>query len=204
MYIMKNNTIRWFLFWPIMLFDLLRWTINLRSYPLPYLLKRRIIIKYIKNNNIDYFVETGTCYGDMLEGVKKHVQKAMSIEIDELLFYNAKKRFINDNHVKIILGDSSNMLPEILSQIDKPTLFYLDAHYSGKGTGRGKKETPLLTELRLLLNNDMQGNIILIDDARHLGKNNYPQYSKIREMVIELTNMTINNQDDIISIEPKI
>ena len=50
----------------------------------------------------------------------------------------------------------------------------------------------------------MQDNIILIDDARHLGKNNYPQYSKIKKMVIELTTMTINNQNDIISIEPKI
>ena len=199
---MKNNRIRWFVFWPLYYFDLIRWVIKSRRLPLPFLLKRRILLYYIKNNGLEYFVETGTCYGDMLMGIKNHVKKAISIEIDKKLFLSAVKRFENDEHIEIILGDSSTMLPSIIKGIDKPTLFYLDAHYSGPGTGKGTTDTPLLSELKLLLKMDIKKHIILIDDARHLGKKDYPKFSEIKNLVNDMTDLNIYNEKDIIRIEP--
>jgi len=199
---MKNNRIRWFIFWPLYYVDLIRWVIKSRRLPFPFLLKRRILLSYIKNNGLEYFVETGTCYGDMLMGIKNHVKKAISIEIDKKLFLSAVKRFENDEHIEIILGDSSTMLPSILKGIDKPTLFYLDAHYSGHGTGRGTTDTPLLLELKLLLKMDIKKHIILIDDARHLGKKDYPKFSEIKNLVNDMTDLNIYNEKDIIRIEP--
>ena len=199
---MKNNRIRWFVFWPLYYFDLIRWVIKSRRLPLPFLLKRKILLYYIKNNGLEYFVETGTCYGDMLMGIKNHVKKAVSIEIDKELFLSAVNRFENDEHIEIILGDSSTMLPSIIKGIDKPTLFYLDAHYSGPGTGKGTTDTPLLSELKLLLKMDIKKHIILIDDARHLGKKDYPKFSEIKNLVNDMTDLNIYNEKDIIRIEP--
>ena len=199
---MKNNKIRWRFFWVLMLFDLVRWIVRSRSLPLPFLLKRRILINYIKENDIEYFVETGTCYGDMLAGIKNHVTKAISIEIDESLFTIVKDRFSNDSHIEIVLGDSSKKLPSIIEAIDKSTLFYLDAHHSGSGTGRGVNDTPLLSELKLFLTMNIKNHIILIDDARHLGNKDYPTFSEIKKLFSGIEGINIVNNNDIIRIKP--
>ena len=198
---MKNNKMRWSLFWPLMFYDLIRWLFRSKGLPLPFLLKRKILLNYIKKKRLDNFIETGTCYGDMLAGIKNHVEKAVSVEIDENLYQAAQNRFINDEHVKIILGDSADILPAIVKEIDKPTLFYLDAHYSGSGTGRGKTDTPLLSELKLLSKMNIKNHIILIDDARHLGNNGYPTFFEIKEL-FDLKEVSIHNKKDIIRIEP--
>jgi len=198
---MKNNKIRWSLFGPLMFYDLIRWLFRSKGLPLPFLLKRKILLNYIKKKRLDNFIETGTCYGDMLAGIKNHVEKAVSVEIDENLYQAAQNRFINDEHVKIILGDSADILPAIVKEIDKPTLFYLDAHYSGSGTGRGKTDTPLLSELKLLSKMNIKNHIILIDDARHLGNNGYPTFFEIKEL-FDLKEVSIHNKKDIIRIEP--
>ena len=104
-----------------MIYDFIRWLTKSRRIPLPFLLKRKILLYYIKNNNLEYFIETGTCYGDMLAGIKNHLIKAISIEIDETLFKSAEDRFKNDEHIEILLGDSSTKLPSIINVIDKPT-----------------------------------------------------------------------------------
>mgnify|MGYP001369983704 CR=1 FL=1 len=39
------------------------------------------------------------------------------------------------------------MLKNIIKNIDKPALFWLDGHYSGGVTGMGDNETPILEEL---------------------------------------------------------
>ena len=48
-------------------------------------------------------------------------------------------------------------------------MFWLDGHYSGKGTAKGKKETPILEELKTIFDTNDLRYVILIDDARHFG-----------------------------------
>ena len=182
-----------------MCYDLIRWLVKSRRLPLPFLLKRKILLGYIKKYKLKTFMETGTCYGDMLAGLKNYVEQAISIEIDETLYQNAQNRFHNCDNVKIIFGDSAKILPSLLDNLDAPTLFYLDAHYSGPGTGMGDVEAPLLNELKTLLNTDIKNHIILIDDARHLGSNNYPTLEEIKNL-FKQTALVVRNDHDIVRI----
>lgn len=111
----------------------------------------------------------------MIHAVNKKFKKIYSIELNEPLYRKARKRFAKNNHILIIFGDSTVQLKKILPKIDKPCLFWLDAHYSGKGTAKGDLETPIMEEMNLILNHSNLKHIILIDDARlFIGKNDYP------------------------------
>jgi len=82
-------------------------------------------------------------------------------------------------------GDSTDILPEILVKIEQPCLFWLDAHYSGGVTAKGKKETPILQEIQYILNHHIDRHIILIDDARCFnGQNDYPTMQALRDMIL--------------------
>lgn len=199
---MKNNRFRWFLFWPIMFFQFIRWYFKSNKLPLPYIYKRKILLSYVKKYNLSCFIETGTCLGDMLYGISNYVEIAYSIEIDNNLYNNVKNRFVKNKHINLILGDSSIHLPLLIKQIRQPVLLYLDAHYSGKGTGKGKIETPLMIELNELFDNPPKDYVVIIDDARHCGKPGYPSYIDIVNLVNKKTNMKISNRDDFIRIEP--
>ena len=135
---------------------------------------------------LDTFVETGTHKGNMVQALKKKFKKIYSIELNEALYRNARKRFAKNNHISIIFGDNSVRLKDILPKIDKPCLFWLDAHYSGEGTAKGDLETPIMEEMKLIFNNSNLKHIILIDDARlFLGKNDYPTIEKIKSLVFK-------------------
>ena len=122
----------------------------------------------------------------MIHTVKKKFKRIYSIELNEALFRNARKRFVKNNHISIIYGDSTVQLKEILPNIDKPCLFWLDAHYSGEGTAKGDLQTPIMEEMNLILNHSNLKPIILIDDARmFIGKNDYPSIEKIKNLVFK-------------------
>ena len=71
-----------------------------------------------------YIIKLLTNYGDMLVGIKNHIEKAVSIEIDEALLLAAKDRFKSDEHIEVILCDSSTELASIIKGINKPILFF--------------------------------------------------------------------------------
>jgi hypothetical protein len=53
--------------------------------------------------------------------------------------------------------------------IDAPATFWLDGHYSGAGTAKGKTNTPLLQELDHIGSHHIKTHTILIDDVRQFG-----------------------------------
>jgi protein-L-isoaspartate O-methyltransferase len=67
-------------------------------------------------------VETGTSMGDMVEAQNKRFRKIITIELSIELFKKAKKRFVNDKNVVIVQGDSGQVLPEVLKEIDEPAI----------------------------------------------------------------------------------
>ncbi|MBI4494137.1 MAG: hypothetical protein HY690_15220 [Chloroflexi bacterium] len=100
------------------------------------------------------------------------------------MYGRAKQLFALDEHVSILHGDSSDVLPEILSKIAEPALFWLDGHYSGGVTARGKYETPVWQELQHILNHSAAWHVILIDDARcFVGQSDYPTLQETRDLV---------------------
>ncbi len=166
----------------------------------PHIIKERVVRFYKKEYELDTLVETGTYEGEMVEAFKKEFKEIFSIELNPLLVEEARKRFSFFDNVNIIEGDSSKELPKILKQLTQPCLFWLDAHYSGGETSKGKKETPILEELKLITKHSNE-NVILIDDADNFGKGDYPSIQELREIIEYDFTMII--EDNIIQIFPK-
>jgi hypothetical protein len=122
-----------------------------------------------KNNKTKHYIETGTYLGDGIKCVLNNYEAIHSIELSEKWYNYNVEQFKNNNNVKMYLGDSKKMLPDILNTINEPITIYLDAHYSGGTTAFGEEEVPLLFELEILKNRKYD-DIIIIDDCRLLGK----------------------------------
>jgi hypothetical protein len=118
------------------------------------------------------FVESGTYMGDGIERVKNDFERVHSIELFDKWYNYAKERFQNEDKVKLHLGDSGEVLFDLVKEIKEPALFYLDAHFSGGETAFGKpdeKGIPLLRELKALGTREYK-DLIVIDDMRLIGR----------------------------------
>jgi hypothetical protein len=150
----------------------------------PHILKRRLIGSRAKEYKTTVFVETGTLFGDMTHAQRKRFHRLYSIELDEYLHRRALKRFRNSGHIKLIQGDSGEAIKDVLEEITKPSLFWLDAHYSEGITAQGDENTPIFKEIKCILNHDVKNHIILIDDARDFnGVNGYPTLEQLNRFV---------------------
>jgi hypothetical protein len=173
--------------------------------------KRAILMSYKDKFNINTFVETGTFLGDTVEFFKNKFKQVYSIELSTELAEKAARRFEKDPNVRIIQGDSGEILASVVKEIASPALFWLDGHYSSEffvndeyiRTARAEKDTPVMKELGILLNDDHQ-HIILIDDARlFVGQDDYPSLRTIHRLVRQSKysfNVFVNR--DIINIIP--
>src|SRR5207245_2478621 len=111
----------------------------------------------------------------------------LSIELDDVLFEEAQRRFTRYPNVSILHGDSGHLLKEILPSLVKPTLFWLDGHYCGTATARSRLETPVLHEVTAILTHRVRDHVILIDDARCFdGTHDYPTIDELKREVLNL------------------
>jgi hypothetical protein len=161
-----------------------RWDRKGRPVPPPSIIKERTLRSYAEQYSLKILVETGTFRGDMVNALKDSFIRIYSIELDDRLFNRAIKRFKAWKHIHIMHGDSGKRLPEVIEQLDQPTLFWLDAHYSAGITARGQVDTPIFQELEHIFSSDQSGHVIVIDDARCFGTDPaYPTLEELREFV---------------------
>ena len=127
-------------------------------------------------------VETGTCLGESTERIRQLFPRVYTIEIEPSLHERAFHMFDN---VTCILGDSAVELKRLLPRLDKPTVFFLDAHWSGDsstdwehsdfsgyGVDTGKRgegtswedQVPLLDEIAAIVEFPHRC-VIYVDDA---------------------------------------
>jgi len=177
-----------------------KWEKDGKPVPPPHVAKQSIIREYRKKTGNDILIETGTFLGDMVEAQKSYFRKIISIELSMELYEKAKKRFRKNKHVEIIQGDSGKVLKNIVSQLNKPAIFWLDGHYSSGKTARGDKDCPIFEELSTIFSLEDLSHVILIDDARHFnGEGDYPT---IQELVNFVKSKNINYNylvtDDVI------
>lgn len=168
----------------------------------PALLKRRIIKEYAKKFSPQVFVETGTYLGDTIWSMKNLFSEIHSIELGEGLAQEAQKRFSRYRHIHIHQGDSASILPNLLENIPKPTLFWLDAHYSEGITVGSDEHLPLMAEIKTILEHWQSGSVILIDDARLMGQQKgYPGFEEIKKIVQDSNlGLEIKQELDIIRV----
>ena len=184
---------------------LAEWEKNGRPSPPPHIVKQLAIEEYQKKFDLKILVETGTYLGDMVEAQQNRFEKVYSIELSKKLFQRAIKRFKIHSHITILNGDSGIVLNKLITEIDKPALFWLDGHYSGGITAKGEKECPVLEELETILKSDLY-HIILIDDARLFnGTHDYPTLDEIKLLCEKRhRSYSLTLKDDIIRLIPDL
>jgi len=90
-----------------------------------------------------------------------------SIEIKSEHHAYAKKRFQYDSNVKLYLGNSAELLPQILERVKDQITFWLDAHIGGgRKSTWGKDPCPLIQELTAIKTHPIKTHTILIDDIQ--------------------------------------
>lgn len=168
----------------------------------PHAVKQLTLKAYAEAYGLRLFVETGTCIGDMVEALKHDFETLYSIELSERFFERARKRFRKDDNVVLLRGDSGDLLQYVIEELDSPALFWLDSHWSGGDTARGLEDTPILTELRSILEGEDLGHVIIIDDAREFGHSSgYPSLAHLERFVkTHRTDMRVSVTDDMIRI----
>jgi hypothetical protein len=184
------------------------WNKNGRSSAAPYYVKQNTIKEFAAKYKSKYFIETGTLYGDMVSHAASLgiFERVYSIELSDFYFNRAKNRFRKNLVVDLRHGDSGQVLPKLLEEINDAVIFWLDGHYSGSNTATLEDvETPVSQELVSVLEHGKRrgiGHVILLDDARCFdGTKGYPVLSKLKEE-IELTYLgyLVEVKDDIIRI----
>lgn len=136
----------------------------------------------INVKNYPIFVETGTHLGNTCMRVREIFKEIHTIEISEKYFNIAKSNLESNqiSHAVIHLGDSLDLLPEILERTSENAFFWLDGHWSAGDTGRGKKDCPLIEECESISNFCRKLNrraIVTIDDVRYFGSEGWSDIS---------------------------
>lgn len=157
------------------------------------LVKIAAIRRYARDYGLRAFVETGTFNGDTTAAVANIFAECFTIELSPTLHMRALERFAPTPNVRCLQGDSVAVLPDVIEQIKMPTLFWLDAHFSGGVTANAGHD-PLLDELAAIYARGGGRDVVLIDDARG------HDIAAIRRKVPSAITMT--NRNDIIRLEP--
>ena len=111
------------------------------------------------------FIETGTFYGETTQWAADHFDRVTTIELSEAYHAAAKVRFRNRTSVRVLHGNSADVLREVIPLLSRSAIFWLDAHWSGLDTAGRESECPLLGELGVINASDVI-HTVLVDDAR--------------------------------------
>ena len=150
--------------------------------------KRKRIVEMKNKFGCDTLIETGTFYGQMTHAMSKVFKSVISIEISDELARNNQEQFKSRANITILNGDSTELLLHAIKMSTGKILFWLDGHYSGKGTGLGQEISPILRELDAIKESGITGYCIIIDDRRLF--ENDSDYPDVRDLTSKLSELT--------------
>jgi predicted O-methyltransferase YrrM len=113
------------------------------------------IRRLIRQFNIQSAVETGTNQGVTARALAAMVPQVYTIEKYDATFAEARWRLMDVHNVQVYFGASPNVLPTLLPHVQRPTLYYLDAHWDGN--------YPLPQEVEIIAALDPQPIIVIHD-----------------------------------------
>ena len=83
------------------------WQRSGAAIPAPHAVKELLVLRVAGAHGSRDFLETGTYLGHMVEAMRRHFRKVVSLEIGSSLAQQASTRFARYSNVKIIEGDSA-------------------------------------------------------------------------------------------------
>lgn len=142
-------------------------------------LRRHPIARWRTKYGLLALVETGTWRGDgVLAGLTAGYPRIITVDVDPKAFERTGRR-VQAKHgpkamarVEPVLGDSAEVMPEVLRQLGSvPTLFWLDAHYPAQYSDSTGRDHPLLAEVRAIVQapRDHSRDVLVADDLRIYG-----------------------------------
>lgn len=129
----------------------------------------------VYKKDLKTFVETGSCIGgSILAALECGFEKIYSVEYFEQYYKECQNKFTNNEKVKLFIGHSADLLPEMMRDINEKSFIWLDAHAHGSQLGLPETDNrwkfcPLLYELDAIKQHPIKNHTILIDDINHLG-----------------------------------
>lgn len=180
-----------------------KWVTEGKPLPFSHLSKQLMLKDIARHYELTILVETGTYMGDMLFALQNDFENLYSIELSKFFYQRANKRFRNTANIHLLQGDSGIQLHQLVPDLTKAALFWLDGHYSGGLTAKGEKECPVYEELKAIFQSSLN-HAIIIDDARLFnGSHDYPAIEELKEFVRvkkPLSQFVVEN--DLIKITP--
>lgn len=110
-------------------------------------------------------IETGTYYGDGARRLAAIYPEVVTIELSTELHREAVQRLADLPHVSVRHGHSVEHLRTLAGE-RRPSLYFLDGHWSGPGTAGEQDQCPVMRELDAIAAGHPD-DAIVIDDARH-------------------------------------
>lgn len=130
-------------------------------------LDQRLVTSLKEVLALNVFCETGSFKGDTINTLHPFFDRLVTIELSEPLWKEVSSRFSEITKVQAYLGNSSQILSEIIPTLkNESVLYWLDAHWCvADDTSGEQSQCPLLDEIHAIGSlNDTSA--IIIDDAR--------------------------------------
>jgi hypothetical protein len=165
---------------------LVKWWRAGRPSPPPHEVKLWSILYLADRINARNLVETGAYLGDTIRALRGRFDKILSIEIVPELAYPLQAEFAADKSIEIVIGDSGVEIKRLLPTLDGPSVFWLDAHYSG-GPTAGDGYVPIFEEIEAIAAAGDCAHAIIVDDMKDfLGVDGYPTENQLKEKLRSL------------------
>jgi len=168
------------------------------------------------------FVETGSLYGHTTIHAAHYFDKVFSVELSKELYDYIKPVEQVLPRIHLYNGNTHEYLPKIVEEISGPTVFFLDAHWSGDSTtdwslgrfsgyptdtahtGDGlvptpQEQKPILAELSTIFEKFHFPALIILDDWNIVGEKGDDVFEKF-----DWSHITKNGLEEMFNSNPRI
>jgi hypothetical protein len=116
-------------------------------------------------------IETGTFLGETALWASNKFERVATIELNPEYYKVAERALDGTHNVLMISGDSREWLAPICrGRNNKPTLFWLDAHFYNGVDDLDPKGCPILDEIKIVNENFFGKHVIMVDDYTMLNR----------------------------------
>ncbi len=124
-----------------------------------------LVIKLRDYFKVGCLIETGTYMGGTAIWASDRFAKVITMENSPEIYQSTSERLSHIKNIEFLFGHTTVKLEQIVTKLQAPVIFWLDAHWSGGLTYGKTDECPILAELEIINCADLPHSI-LIDDAR--------------------------------------